>query len=288
MKNLCVSLLLLGVAMCFGCSGEDVTGQDPPADEPIRVPQDQPNIQAAINVANPGDTIVVAHGRYAGLGNQDIRFGGKWVVLMSENGPAQTVISIAGDSADQHFAFELTQASESDVVIDGFTIVGAYSNQGSVLNLRSASPTIKNCIFVNNVAVTSGGAIRCKNASPTFINCTFYGNSAPTGAIIYLVAGSSPQFDRCILASSTGGDVVVCSDALCLPSFSCTDIYGNVGGDWLECISHFLDSAGNISLDPLFCNISERDFHLQPGSPCDAENSVCGDVIGALGGNCLE
>lgn len=288
MRNLCVFLMLAGVAMCMGCSGEEVTGQDPPVDDVIRVPQDQPTIQAAIDAANSGDTILVADGRFEGPGNQDILFDGKWVIVMSENGPAHTQIVIQADSANQHFAFDLSRTSETNVVIDGFMIIGAYSSQGSVLNLRSVSPTIRNCVFLNNTALTSGGVIRCKNASPTFTNCTFFGNSAPTGAVVYLLAGSSPQFNNCILASSTGGDVVVCSDALCLPTFSCTDIYGNYGGDWLECISDFLNSDGNISLDPLFCDADGRNFHLQSSSPCTAANSDCGETIGALGGDCSQ
>lgn len=286
MKKLLTVIALLSAVVYMGCSEEEITGQDPPKDDVIRVPQDQPTIQAAIDEANSGDTILVADGLYEGPGNQDMTFDGKRVVVMSENGPAHTVISIGADPDSLHFAFALSLTSETDVVIDGFMIVGAYSSQGSALNLRSVSPTIKNCVFLRNVAVTSGGAIRCKNASPTFVNCTFYGNSAPTGAIIYLIAGSSPHFSNCILASSTGGDVVVCSDAECLPTFSCTDIYGNAGGDWIECISHFLNTDGNISLDPLFCDIDGRDFHVQESSPCSAENSGCGETIGALGGNC--
>lgn len=282
-------LALASVVVCVGCSdGEEITGTEPPVDDVIRVPADQPTIQAAIDAANGGDTILVADGYYGGPGNQDIRFSGKWVILMSENGPANTVIGVEADSLDQHLAFELSMTGESDVVIDGFTICGGFNSQGSALYLKSVSPTIKNCIFVANTALTSGGAIRCKNASPIFTNCTFYGNIAPTGSIMYLLAGSSPRFNNCILASSKGGEVVVCADNLCLPTFSCTNIYDNEGGDWLECIEEYLGSDGNISLDPLFCFAGEQDFHLQSSSPCTAENSECGETIGALSGDCSQ
>ncbi len=291
MKHILKGLFIAGVALCLACSEEDeITGTDgdAPADRTIRVPEEQPTIQAAINTARIGDTVLVADGIYRGAGNQDIEFGGKTLVLKSENGPASTIIDIEADSADLHFAFQLTRTSEANSTIDGFTVAGAYNSQGSVLNLRSVSPNIKNCVFAYNSAVTSGGAVRCKNASPTFENCTFAANSAPTGAAVFLIAGSSPQFINCILSHSTGGETIVCADALCLPTFSCCDIFGNQGGDWTEDIVDYLGTEGNVSLDPMFCGSELLNFHLASESPCSADNSGCGSYIGALGTNCPE
>jgi hypothetical protein len=50
----------------------------------------------------------------------------------------------------------------------------------------------------------------------------------------------------------------------------------------------------SIALDPLFCHPAEcfaaptmeGDYYLQPGSPCLAESSLCGEQIGSLGGPC--
>ena len=55
---------------------------------------------------------------------------------------------------------------------------------------------------------------------------------------------------------------------ICTAILSCCDVYGNEGGDWTGLIAGQLGLYGNISLDPLICNASQQDFHLQEGSPC--------------------
>ena len=171
-------------------------------------------------------------------------------------------------------------------VIAGYTICGAFYSQGSAINIRSVDPVIKNCVFAYSASVTSGGAIRCKSASPMFQNCTFTGNSAPSGAVAYLVASSSPQFVNCMMAFSTVGEVIVCSDNLCLPTITCSNIYGCEDGDWIECIAAFADSLGNFSSDPMFCDTAAMDLHVEPGSPCAPANNTCGVQIGALEAGC--
>lgn len=61
---------------------------------------------------------------------------------------------------------------------------------------------------------------------------------------------------------------------------SCTDVYGNAGGDWVGCLAGQDSVNGNFHADPLFCGADGDDnrFTLGGASPC--ANDTCG-LIGA-------
>ena len=58
------------------------------AQQTIHVPADQPTIQAAINAASNGDTVLVAPGTYL----ENINFNGKSITVTSSGGPSVTII----------------------------------------------------------------------------------------------------------------------------------------------------------------------------------------------------
>jgi len=170
---------LIASAACIGVLA-GVTAGD------LQVPSQFLTIQAALDAAVPGDTIVVADGVYTGLGNRDLTFGGKAIILKSENGPANCIIDCQGTQENPHRGFDF-DGETAFAVLDGFTITNGSTPNGAILDefngagilIRSGSPTIMNCVITNNWAGCWGGAICCSwsgQGSPTIINCTISDN----------------------------------------------------------------------------------------------------------------
>lgn len=124
----------------------------------IHVPADQRTIQAGIDIAQNGDTVLVDDGVYTGEGNVNIDFKGKRITLKSKNGADATVIDCEKLHETRGFYFHNRETNES--VLDGFTITNGSHQFGGAITLISASPTIKNCMVKDNL--TSG--IHCINS----------------------------------------------------------------------------------------------------------------------------
>lgn len=262
-------VFLLYVAGCSSPSHEADSRGSPP----IRVPADYATIQAGIDAANGGNTVLVASGVYTGPGNRDLKISGKSLVLKSEKGPRFTIINCEGSGLEPHFGMEFRAGSDLSV-LEGFSIRGGYSNHGAAVRCVSTSPTIRNCVLANNYASVSGGAVRCKGASPHFVNCTIVGNSAPVGGGFFLIAGSSPHLENCIIVYSDQGGAIFSSEGTSLPTLNCCDLFGNEGGDWEGRISGQATINGNLCLDPMFCDV-DGDFRVRPESPCAVTDNVC-------------
>jgi predicted outer membrane repeat protein len=114
-------------------------------------------------------------------------------------------------------------------------------------------------------------------------NVTFFGNIsvAPRGGAIDAEENCSVAMGNSIVFGNAGGFAIECdstSDAF----LTCCDMYGNEGGDWTGCAEGQLGVDGNISQNPLFCDVWENDFTLCEDSPCAPEaNPACG-LVGAL------
>lgn len=282
-------LIVAGISLLLNTCGKDSRFVDPGITgrlTTLKVPSAYPTIQDAIDSAKHGDSILVADGLYSGPGNRDLSTLDKTLIITSENGPQHTTIDCGGDLNESHAAI-LFSNGQSNVVLDGFTIVNGNNNNGGAIYCLNASPTIRNCILRNNDSPVSGGAIWIKgsNAAPVIGNCTFVHNSAPVGGAIYLLAGASPKIENCIFTSNDGIPVEF-RDNTCDPQFSCTDIWNNESGDWTEDIADQLNLNGNISADPHFCNPLEFDFRLRFDSPCLADSSECNTHMGALSETC--
>ncbi|NQT19752.1 MAG: right-handed parallel beta-helix repeat-containing protein [Planctomycetes bacterium] len=246
----------------------DPTVSDPLEDGSCEHPFD--TIQAAIDAACDGDTVIVRDGTYTGAGNRDLDFGGRAITVRSENGPENCTIDAQGNSSEPHRGFYFHSGEGEDSVVDGFTITGGYSVEGGGIRCDDSSPTItNNTITANTAQRSSGGAIYCSdNSSPAITNNTIANNTSDGGGGICCYDTSSPTITNCILWGN-GDDLHGCS-----ATYSCIQ-----DGDAGE---------GNISSDPLFADPGNGDYHLKsefgrwhPGLglfALDAETSPCIDA----------
>ncbi|HNS00328.1 MAG TPA: right-handed parallel beta-helix repeat-containing protein [Planctomycetota bacterium] len=231
--------VVLSVSLCMGAT--------------IEVPADYAAIQAAIDAAVAGDTVLVGPGEYAPP--EPITLRGKAIEVKSREGPLLTTIR-------QTVVFENNETQ--DAVFRGFTTSG--------FQLRSASPRVadchvvgmtqgvscetnsnglfEDCVFAENVIDVwgtppfdpwvSGGGAYCADSAPTFLRCTFRGNTANIEYYGVRVGGgglfcwnSSPRLVDCTLrensAKGRGGAVYCVGDAA--PTFVNCTISGNVASE---------------------------------------------------------
>ncbi len=177
---------------------------------------DLPTIQEAIHYSTNWDTILVAAGRFTGEGNRDINPLDRTLIIRSESGAHETII----DCQNQGRGFRFVSGEGPATRLEDLTIINGHSDYGQgggggVL-CWGTSPTIRNCIFMNNTSDDNGGGLSCTNgASPTITNCKFIANQAHYGGGLFCLDDATPNIVDCVMArnSAHGGGGVYFSYA---------------------------------------------------------------------------
>ena len=193
-----------------------------------RVPAEYRTIQEAIDSAQPGDTVLVAPGRYV----ENIRFGGKGIVVASEyiltHDPEVITRTIIDGSRPKHpdsaSVVMMIEQEDTNAVLSGFTLTGGggtvwtdarqkalYREGGGVL-CELGSPIIEHNIIEGNEAVrvgpgilsAGGGGIRCGYAEPIIRNNVIRNNRGEYGAGIVLYHSAAIVRNN-LVAGNTGG-----------------------------------------------------------------------------------
>jgi len=216
----------------------------------LNVPSDYPTIQAAINDANEGDTIIVSVGTYY----ENINFKGKNIVLTSTAPTNEDIVSttiINGSDAGSVVIFSGTE--DSNCVITGFTITNGRIYKplyGGGIRGNGTTASITHCIIRGNTSEHHGGGLW--NCNGLISDCNIISNSARLGGGLHICSGrvrncfinansahSGGGLARCgkitdcivtnNIAEAAGGGFIWCSE------ISDCIISGNTGGGIASC-----------------------------------------------------
>lgn len=176
---LACTLLLLMVILNSGVAAANT----------IHVPVDQPTIQAGIDAANNGDTVLVSPGTY----KENINFQGKAITVTSEAGSSKTIID--GGQITEAVSFVSNETNSS--ILSGFTIQNGFAafsttgfSAGGIL-IQNSSPTIKHNVIARNfgcgIGIYFGAPIIQFNTIryTAGANATYCGPSLASGVLVY-------------------------------------------------------------------------------------------------------
>jgi len=189
-------------------------------------------------------------------------------------------------------ALELVQGN-GEVTITGSRFLDNRSTgeHGGALSASNVfgEIRIRDSVIAGNLASGNGGGIHLSaafgNQNVVLEGVTLASNTAGAGfggGGFYAEMNVDVEIVRSIVAFSTSGSGLLLTGHSGTTTVSCTDVFGNAGGNWVGAeLSGLLARDGNLEVDPGFCDCGTNDFTLAAGSPCLATGLSCGQLIGA-------
>ncbi|MBM4118568.1 hypothetical protein FJ251_12705 [bacterium] len=158
------------------------------------------------------------------------------------------------------------------------------ADYGGGLMADAATLALADCVFLGNSASARGGGVYAGDrAALALTGCTLAYNGSVAGGGLALATLSSLTLAQSIVAFAPAGGAIELRFGSAA-TISCSDLFGNAGGDWTGALAAQLGTAGNLALDPEFCGDAvDGDLTLAAGSPCAAP--ACG-AMGAEGVGC--
>lgn len=215
--------------------------------------------------------------------------GGIWVSHSYASVVENEIIDNTAQKGGGYFGYDRPSGDiTSNVIADNTATLWG----GGIYIGDYVSPSVHHNLIARNRAENGvngcgGGIFLRVRAHADIVGCTIVDNVADSGGGLYC-QNADPSLSACILAFNTGEAYI--GDSQSDPTFYCSDIIGNSGGDWTGSIAGQLGVDGNISLDPAFCDMMDGDYQLHYLSPCAPNNNGCGamTLIGALPVACYD
>ena len=176
------------------------------ASHTVLVPGDYGTIQAALDNAHDGDTVLVSSGTYTE--HIQLLEYSKNVYLKAVDGPSVTTISGSSSSRILTILNAFSTSAVRSVTFDGFTFANGLGDANtSAIMIEDSKPLFLNCVFSNNHSAGKGGAVLAYGSAgyPEFVHCTFRHNSSDQFAGAALINGDHVQalFKACLFESNS-------------------------------------------------------------------------------------
>jgi len=230
----------------------------------IDVPADQPTIQAGIDTAVDGDTVLVAAGEYV----ENIKIVNKAIVVHSEHGAPATTLRPAniGKTA------VILSGAVRTMVVQGFAITNA--NSSTSIEITSGTNGIfKENIFHDNYP----GSCVISCLGPSIITRNLFYANRGYGCVVIGQGGSGTEIinntfdDNRFACYSFGGNGLVINNIITnceLRGIQVTFFTVDYNNVWNNDNSGTTVGLHDISADPLYADPANHDYTLTPGSPC--------------------
>ncbi|MFA6471450.1 MAG: hypothetical protein WCU00_05345 [Candidatus Latescibacterota bacterium] len=173
----------------------------------INIPGNQSTIQAGIDAASPGDTVLVQPGRYLetiDFKGKDIVVGSLFLATRDTSYISNTIID--GQNINVAAVFKNGESDKAELC--GFTVTNGHStatssnpqgNNGGGIYCLNSSPYLHHLIVDGNFSYLQGGGMYLEKSNSVIENCVIRNNRAViTGNAFYSMSGNN-QIINCII-----------------------------------------------------------------------------------------
>jgi len=246
------------------------------------------SIQAAIDAASDGATILVSSGTYGPISVSRRRVE----IRRLDAGQSVTV-----DGLGTARAISIIGAEANGSTLDGLVVRNGFAELGGGLLVRDCSPLVRDCRFIGNTASDTGGGIALERSGAALEGCVIEGNQALVGggiAVLDAASKASVTLRGCAIVGNAAdefGGGIACLGRLSIDGGS--SIAGNVsalgGGIGIEAIATVDATATDFCLnlpENAVGRFAVLDASVRFGGDCDGDG-VC-DLDALDGGTAVD
>jgi len=221
--------------------------------EIINVPDDFETIQAGIEAAEDGDTVLVQPDVY----RENIDYDGHNIVVGSlfiTTGDTSFIERTIIDGDENDTVVQIASGENEETVLSGFTLQNGSGVLGGGVFCRNSSPSLDHLIIHDNYSRQQGGGIYIdRDANPLITNVLVTDNESyisSTGGGIYCTDRSNATLHNCEITANSagygGGIALRDSSNMTLTNVSVLDNFADDYGAGIYCNYHSHLTLNNV------------------------------------------